>query len=96
MTRYMSVAARKAEGFPATMAYDVAEVSRQAFYDWRAAIAAGPTEREMDDAVLVAQIRESHSDFDGTYGEPRVTVERARRHRGRPGRASARRGGGGR
>ena len=79
MTRYMWVAARKAEGFPATMACDVAQVSRQAFYDWQTATAAGPTEREMDDAVLVEEIRKIHSDFDGTYGEPRVTVELARR-----------------
>ena len=41
MTRYVWVAARKAEGFPTTMACEVAEVSRQAFYDWKAREAAG-------------------------------------------------------
>ena len=47
MTRYAWVAARKAEGFPITMAAKVAEVSRQAFHDWRAKVAAGPTEAEL-------------------------------------------------
>ncbi len=36
MTRYRWVAARKAEGFPITMACKVADVSRQAYHDWRA------------------------------------------------------------
>ncbi len=47
MTRYMWVAARRAEGFPTTMACRVAEVSRQAFYDWQTRMADGPTEAEM-------------------------------------------------
>lgn len=34
MTRYRWVAARKAEGFPITMACRVDAVSRQAFHDW--------------------------------------------------------------
>ena len=49
MTRYVWVAARKAEGFPTTMACEVAEVSRQAFYDWTAREAAGPTPRQLAD-----------------------------------------------
>ncbi len=43
MTRYRWVAARKAEGFPITMAATVAEVSRQAFHDWQHKTAVGPT-----------------------------------------------------
>ena len=35
MTRYKWIAARKAEGFPITAACEIAEVSRQAFNDWR-------------------------------------------------------------
>lgn len=35
MTRYGWVTARKAEGFPITMAAKTAGVSRQAFSDWR-------------------------------------------------------------
>ena len=73
MTRYRWVAARKAEGFPITMACTVAEVSRQAFGDWRTRTAAGPTASEREEAELVAVMREIHAESDGTYGEPRMT-----------------------
>jgi len=82
VTRYRWVAARKAEGFPITMACKVAEVSRQAFHDWRAKVAAGPTDAERAEGELVEAIRAIHTEFDGTYGEPRITEELARR--GRP------------
>ncbi|TML67073.1 MAG: transposase [Actinobacteria bacterium] len=81
MTRYRWVAARKAEGFPITMSCAVAEVSRQAFHDWRARSSAGPTRRELAEAELVALMREIHAESDATYGEPRMTEELA--HRGR-------------
>lgn len=79
MTRYCWVAARKAEGFPTTAACDAAGVSRQAFYDWCAREAAGPTEAEMAEAELVQVMREIHDEFDETYGSPRMTVELANR-----------------
>ncbi len=79
MTRYRWVAARKAEGFPITAAAKVAEVSRQAFCDWRVAEAAGPGPAQRSEAALVAEIRSIHEEFDGTYGEPRITEELARR-----------------
>lgn len=82
MTRYWWVAARKAEGFPITMACTVAEVSRQAFHDWRQRAAAGPTAAEQAEAELVGVMREIHAESDATYGEPRMTEELARR--GRP------------
>jgi len=75
VTRYRWVADRKAEGFPITMACRVAEVSRQAFYDWRLRLAGGPTEAEQAEAVLVQRMREIHDEFDETYGAPRMTVE---------------------
>jgi transposase InsO family protein len=75
VTRYKWVAARKAEGFPITMACKVAEVSRQAFHDWRLERAAGPTDAEIADAALVAAMREIQVDFDDTYGQPRMTPE---------------------
>ena len=82
MTRYRWVAARKAEGFPTALCCEVARVSRQAFYDWSAGCAAGPTGRERAEAALVAEIREIHAGSDGTYGSPRVTAElRDRGHR---------------
>ena len=79
MTRYRWVAARKAEGFPITAACKLADVSRQAFHDWQAKLAAGPTPSERAEATLVGRIRSIHEDFDGTYGEPRITTELARR-----------------
>jgi transposase InsO family protein len=63
------------------MACAVADVSRQAFHDWRARSAAGPTTRELAEAELVAVMREIHAESDTTYGEPRMTEELA--HRGR-------------
>lgn len=81
MTRYRWVAARKAEGFPITMACAVADVSRQAFHDWRARRAAGPSAREVAEAELVELMRAIHAESDSTYGEPRMTGELARRGR---------------
>jgi putative transposase len=79
VTRYRWVAARKAEGFPITAACRVARVSRQAFGDWRSRQVAGPSDAEQAEAALVAEIRLIHDEFDGTYGEPRITTELARR-----------------
>ena len=81
MTRYRWVAARKAEGFPITMACTVADVSRQAFHDWRARISAGPTARDLAEVELVEVMRAIHAESDLTYGEPRMTEELARRGR---------------
>ena len=75
MTRYRWVAARKAEGFPITMACKVAEVSRQAFHDWRARTTAGPTPAQQAEDALVAEMRKIHDELDDTYGEPRMTPE---------------------
>ena len=75
MTRYRWVAARKAEGFPITAACKVAEVSTTAFDDWRRRQEAGPTDADLEEARLVAAIREIHAETDSTYGEPRMTPE---------------------
>ena len=77
MTRYRWVLARKAEGFPVTMAAKVAEVSRQAFYDWRLLTKSGPSDAEQAEEDLVAQMRDIADEFDETYGSPRMTVELA-------------------
>jgi transposase InsO family protein len=63
------------------MACQVADVSRQAFHDWRARSEAGPTAGELAEAELVAVMREIHAESDSTYGEPRLTEELARRGR---------------
>ncbi len=68
------MAARKAEGFNVTDACDAAEVSRSAFYAWQSR-GEGPTVAEWDEALLINQIRDLHAGSDGTYGEPRMTVE---------------------
>lgn len=75
MTRYRWVLARKAEGFPVTMACKVADVSRQAFYDWRQRAESGPSDAEQAEAALVDVMRDIADDFDETYGSPRMTVE---------------------
>ncbi len=77
MTRYRWVPDRKAEGFPIKMACSVAEVSRQAFYDWQQRLAGGPTQAEQAEAVLIRQMWEIHNEFDKTHGSPRMTVELA-------------------
>ena len=51
MTRYRWVAARKAEGFPTTTACEIADVSRQAFYDWCQRETAEPTGAEEAEAA---------------------------------------------
>src|SRR5437867_7360167 len=64
------------------MACTVADVSRQAFHDWRTRTAAGPSASELAEAELVGVMRDIHTESDATYGEPRMTEELARR--GRP------------
>ena len=58
MTRYSHVDDQKAAGFPVTTACEAAGVSPSGYYDWAAREAAGPTERELAEAELVALIRE--------------------------------------
>lgn len=81
MTRYRWVAARKAEGFPTTVACRVAQVTRQGFYAWCRRSAGRPSAVEVAEAELVSEIRGIHADSDGAYGSPRVTVELRRRGR---------------
>jgi hypothetical protein len=59
--------------FPITYMCDYFNVSPQAFYDWCARVAGGPTQGEIDEAELVSQIRAIHAESDGTYGQPRMT-----------------------
>jgi len=75
VTRYKWIAARKAEGFPIKAACKIAEVSRQAFNDWRAKQAAPPTDADVADTELVTVMREIHVESNSTYGQPRMTPE---------------------
>jgi transposase InsO family protein len=81
VTRYRCVDARKAEGFPVAAACNAAEVSTSAYYAWATRRAQGPSQRQRDEAELVAEIRAIHGESDGTYGQPRVTRELRRRGR---------------
>lgn len=79
MTRYECVDARKAEGFTVTAACEVAEVSTSGFYDWLERRDAEPTDRQVAEAELVAEMREIFAVSDGSYGEPRMTRELRKR-----------------
>ena len=81
MTRYKWVAARRAEGFPTVVSCRVAGVSRQAFYDWSARRAPGPSPKELADAELVDAIKQIPAESSGAYGSPRVAAELRRRGR---------------
>jgi transposase InsO family protein len=75
MSRYIWVDARKAEGFEVKAACQVAGVSTSSYYDFKAREAAGPTEAEWDEAILVNEIIEVRRHLDDTYGSPRMTDE---------------------
>lgn len=75
MSRYACVADQKAAGFPVTKACEVVEVSTSGFYDWCAREAAGPSERELAEADLVALMRGIFDVADGNYGVPRMHRE---------------------
>jgi len=69
---YSFMVAEKAN-FPVVFMARYFKVSTQAFYDWCAKVAGGPTEGELQEALLVAEMKVIHADSDGTYGEPRMT-----------------------
>jgi putative transposase len=58
-----------------TAACEAAGVSTSGFYDWSAREAAGPTERQLAEAELVALMREIFDAADGNYGVPRMHTE---------------------
>ena len=79
MSRYRHVSAMKAEGFPVEAACRAAEVSTSAYYGWSAKEAAGPSDKELEDVCVVAEMRAVHEELDATYGSPRMTRELSRR-----------------
>ena len=80
MSRYVGVDDQKAAGFPVTTACEAAGVSTSGYYNWRARQAAGPTERQLAEAELVALMRQLFDAADGNYGVPRMF--KALRHAG--------------
>jgi len=75
MSRYGWVDSRKAEGFEVKAACQVAGVSTSAYYDFKAREAAGPSEADWEEALLINEIHLVHDHLDDTYGSPRMTDE---------------------
>ena len=75
MSRFRCVDDQKAAGFPVTAACRAADVSTSGYYDWCQREAAGPTERQVEEAELVALMREIFDASDGNYGVPRMHDE---------------------
>ena len=72
MKRFECVDAQKAAGFLVTAACEAADVSTSGYYDWKTRVAAGPTERQIADSMLVALMQEIFDAADGNYGVPRM------------------------
>jgi transposase InsO family protein len=72
VTRFRHVDDQKAAGFPASAACEAAGVSTSGYYDWCEREAAGPTERQLAEADLVALMRQLFEQADGNYGVPRM------------------------
>ena len=56
----------------------VLDVSASGYYDW---LGRAPSQRSIDDAVLLERIRTVHVQSDGTYGAPRIHAELAEQGR---------------
>ena len=56
----------------------VLDVSASGYYDW---LSRAPSQRSIDDAVLLERIRTVHVQSDGTYGAPRIHAELAEQGR---------------
>jgi putative transposase len=72
VTRFGHVDDQKAAGFPVSAACEAAGVSTSGYYDWAAREAAGPTERQLAEAALVALMRDLFEEAEGNYGVPRM------------------------
>lgn len=57
---------------PVTLLCELLEVSCSGYYRWQAA---PPTRRRREDAVLAAQIAQSHRASRGNYGAPRIVAD---------------------
>jgi putative transposase len=60
--------------FPVRTMCRVLDVSPSGFYDWLGHV---PSQRKLDDAVLLQRIHAIHAESDGTYGAPRIHAELA-------------------
>src|SRR5690606_1481925 len=62
--------------FPVRRMCRVLQVSASGYYDW---LSRRPSRRALENSVLLEQIRDIHTESDGTYGMPRVRAELADR-----------------
>ena len=72
MMHYAWVDSRKAEGFPVVSACRVAEVSTSAYYEHKVREAAGATEADWDEAILINEMWDIHNNVNDSYGSPRM------------------------
>jgi putative transposase len=75
VSRYTCVDDQKAAGFPVSAACEAAGVSTSGYYDWVERRAAGPTDRQVAEAELVALMRAIFDASDANYGVPRMWRE---------------------
>jgi transposase InsO family protein len=64
--------------FAITVLCRVCGVSTSGYYRWAERLAAGPSDVDRDDALVLEQIRAVHDASRGRYGQPRVTAQLAR------------------
>jgi hypothetical protein len=72
-----------ADGIDVAVACRVLELSRSSYYDW---LSRPASQRDLEDAYLIDEIREIHSASRDTYGAPRIHDELRLGHSHRPGR----------
>lgn len=73
MSRFTFISAHQGD-YPVKRLCQILGVNRSSYYKWCAAAPARAA-REQADAALAARIKTVHTESDGAYGAPRVTVE---------------------
>jgi putative transposase len=69
---FPAVAQISADGYPVRVVCRVLKVSPSSYYEWRSR---PPSQRDVEDAYLIEQIRDVHVKSRQTYGSPRVHAE---------------------
>jgi len=73
VSAYRIISAEKAEhAVPVSLSCELLEVSRSGYYEWATR---GPSERDLQDLLLIEKIREIHKANRGVYGAPRIHAE---------------------
>jgi putative transposase len=69
---YRMISAEKTEGFPVSLMCELLGVSRSGYHDWASR---APSDRALQDAWLVEQIKEIWAENRQVYGAPRIHAE---------------------